>query len=52
MPRKEAFIAAWDIVKADMVKVPVAGVTFNNRQEALRRLHNYEPKDIHVLLVP
>jgi hypothetical protein len=50
--RKEAFKEAWRIVKNGGFTVPVAGVTFHERQEALKRLAQYDPKDIHAVLVP
>jgi len=50
--RKDAFIQAWKIIKAVGYEVKVAGVSFKNRQEALRRLNTYDPKDIHAVLVP
>ena len=52
MTRKEAFIEAWKLFKAGSVKIPVAGVTFGRRQEALARLQQYPQKDIHCVLVP
>jgi hypothetical protein len=50
--RKEAFIYAWRIAKAGALRLPAAGVAFENRQEALRKLARYDPKDIHAVLVP
>jgi hypothetical protein len=50
--RKEAFSTAWRIVKNGGLEIKVAGVSFYNRQEALRRLATYEPKNIHAFLVP
>jgi len=52
MSRKEAFQTAWKIVKNGGYEIKVAGVSFYNRQEALRRLAQYDPKDIHTLLIP
>jgi hypothetical protein len=52
MDRKSAFQEAWRVAKAGGLKVPVAGVSFGNRQEALHRLNRYDPKDIHMVLVP
>jgi len=52
MSRKEAFSIAWKIAKNGGYEVKVAGVSFYNRQEALRRLAQYDPKDIHAFLVP
>jgi hypothetical protein len=51
MTRKEAFATAWHIV-CNGVRIPVAGVTYGNRQEALQRLQKYEAKDIYTILVP
>jgi hypothetical protein len=50
--RKEAFHIAWKIAMNGGYEVRVAGVSFYNRQEALRRLAQYDPKDIHTVLVP
>ena len=50
--RKEAFSTAWKIVKNGGLEIKVAGVSFHNRQEALRRLACYEPKHRHAVLVP
>jgi len=50
--RKDAFITAWQIVKNGGYEVRVSGVSFENRQEALKRLTTYNPKDIHAVLVP
>jgi len=50
--RKEAFQTAWKIAKNGGYEIKVSGVSFHNRQEALRRLALYEPKDVHVFLVP
>jgi hypothetical protein len=50
--RHDAFIQAWAIVKSGAAEFKVAGVTFRNRQEALRRLATYRPQDIHTVLVP
>jgi hypothetical protein len=52
MDRKSAFKEAWRIVKVGGAKFSVSGVTFGRRQDALRRLARYEPKDIHAVLVP
>jgi hypothetical protein len=52
MSRKEAFQVALKIVKNGGYEVRVAGVSFYDRQEALKRLTAYEPKDIHAFLVP
>jgi hypothetical protein len=50
--RKEAFSTAWKIVKNGGYEIKVAGVSFYNRQEALRRLSHYDPKDVHAFLMP
>ncbi|GHU73385.1 hypothetical protein FACS189450_13070 [Spirochaetia bacterium] len=50
--RKAAFVEAWSIVKAGGLVLPVQGVTFGNRQEALRRLASYRPQDVRAVLVP
>jgi hypothetical protein len=50
--RKAAFVEAWAIVKAGGLTLPVRGVTFGNRQEALRRLASYRPQDVRAVLVP
>ena len=52
MSRKEAFIQAWKIVRNGGYETRVAGVSFCDRQEALRRLVGYDPKDIRAFLVP
>jgi hypothetical protein len=52
MSRKEAFQTAWKIVKAGGYEIKVVGVTFYNRQEALKRLATYDPKNIHTFFVP
>ncbi|GHV80780.1 hypothetical protein AGMMS49944_25710 [Spirochaetia bacterium] len=50
--RKAAFVEAWAIVKAQGLTLPVRGVSFGNRQEALRRLARYNPADVRAFLVP
>jgi hypothetical protein len=50
--RSAAFIEAWKIVKAGKIELSVKGVTFGNRQEALRRLAKYNPADIRAFIVP
>jgi hypothetical protein len=50
--RSDAFIRAWAIVKAGALTLPVKGVSFGNRQEALRRLAAYKPSMVRVYLVP
>jgi hypothetical protein len=52
MDRKVAFVEAWAIVKAGGLEVAVRGVSFGNRQEALRRLVVHNPADIRAVLVP
>jgi hypothetical protein len=43
---------AWKIVRNGGYEIKVAGVSFYNRQEALRRLSTLDPKDIHTFFVP
>jgi hypothetical protein len=50
--RKAAFVRAWAIVKAGSVELKVAGVSFGNRQEALRRLAAYNPASVRVWIAP
>lgn len=50
--RKEAFTTAWRIIKNGGYEVKVSGVSFQNRQEALRRLTTHDPQHIHAVLVP
>ena len=50
--RKEAFKTAWQIVKAGGLELAVKGVSFGNRQEALKRLARYNPAQIKAVLVP
>jgi hypothetical protein len=50
--RHDAFIQAWSIVKAGSLVLPVRGVAFGNRQEALRRLAAYNPSDVRVFITP
>ncbi|GHV07074.1 hypothetical protein FACS189485_16750 [Spirochaetia bacterium] len=50
--RKAAFVQAWLIVKAGRLTLPVRGVSFGNRQEALSRLAGYNPSDVWAVLVP
>jgi hypothetical protein len=52
MGRRAAFIQAWAIVKAGKIELAVKGVTFGNRQEALRRLAAYRPAQIKTVFVP
>jgi hypothetical protein len=50
--RTAAFIQAWQIIKAGSLEMAVRGVTFGNRQEALKRLAAYNPGQIRAVLVP
>jgi hypothetical protein len=50
--RKVAFVEAWAIVKAGGLELAVKGVSFGNRQEALRRLTAYSPAQVRAVLVP
>jgi hypothetical protein len=50
--RHDAFVQAWAIVKAGGLEVAVRGVSFGNRQEALRRLAGYAPEQVRAVLVP
>jgi hypothetical protein len=50
--RKAAFVKAWAIVKAGGLELAVKGVSFGNRQEALKRLSGYAPDQIKAVLVP
>jgi hypothetical protein len=50
--RHDAFVEAWIIVKAGGLEMAVRGVSFGNRQEALRRLAAYNPADVRAVLVP
>jgi hypothetical protein len=50
--RRAAFVQAWAIVKAGSLEVAVRGVSFGNRQEALRRLAAYNPAQVRAVLVP
>ena len=52
MPRTRAFLTAWKVIKAGGLTVPVKGVTFANRQEALRRLTTYNPGMVRTVLIP
>ena len=52
MPRKDAFIQAWQIIKSGSVTFPLRGVMEGSRQEALRRLSNYAQEQVHALIVP
>ena len=50
--RSAAFVRAWSIVKAGGLELTVKGVTFGNRQEALKRLAAYAPDQVRAVLVP
>jgi hypothetical protein len=50
--RRAAFVEAWAIVKAGGLELAVRGVSFGNRQEALKRLAAYSPAAIRAVLVP
>ena len=50
--RKAAFVQAWAIVKAGGLELAVRGVSFGNRQEALRRLAAYNPAQVRAFIVP
>ncbi len=52
LPRPLAFSRAWELVKAGKYEAKIKGVTFGNRQEALRRLSSYNPSLIRAFLVP
>jgi hypothetical protein len=45
-------VEAWAIVKAGGLELAVKGVSFGNRQEALKRLAAYNPATIRAVLVP
>jgi hypothetical protein len=49
--RAAAFIRAWQIVKAGGLELAVKGVSFGNRQEALKRLAAYSPDQVRAVLV-
>jgi hypothetical protein len=50
--RRAAFVEAWAVVKAGGLEVVVRGVSFGNRQEALKRLARYAPDQVRAVLVP
>lgn len=52
MGRSTAFKKAWDVVKSGALSLPVSGVTFGSRQEALKRLALYDGGGIWTFLVP
>ena len=49
--KSAAFCKAWAVVKAGKLELTVKGVTFGNRQEALKRLAAYNPDQIKAVLV-
>jgi len=50
--RSAAFVRAWAIVKAGAVEMTVRGVSFGTRQEALRRLAQYNPANVRAFIMP
>jgi hypothetical protein len=50
--RRAAFVRAWVIVKAGGLELAVRGVSFGNRQEALKKLAAYAPDQVRAVLVP
>jgi hypothetical protein len=52
IPRRDAFIQAWAIVKAGTVEVKAAGTSFGRRPEALVRLAAYSPTQVRAFIVP
>jgi hypothetical protein len=50
--RRAAFVEAWAIVKAGGLELAVRGVSFGNKQEALRRLARYNSAQVRAILVP
>jgi hypothetical protein len=50
--KSAAFVKAWAIVKAGGLELAVKGVSFGNRQEALKRLAAYAPDQVRAVLVP
>jgi hypothetical protein len=52
MGRQDAFRYARSLVGIGSLSVKVAGVTFGNRQEALRRLEKYQASQIKAAIVP
>jgi hypothetical protein len=50
--KSAAFVMAWAIVKAGGIELAVKGVSFGNRQEALKRLVAYKPDQVMAVLVP
>ena len=52
MGRSAAFVRAWAIVKAGGLELTVKGVSFGNRQEALKRLAAYSPDRVRAFIMP
>jgi hypothetical protein len=50
--KSAAFVRAWAVVKAGGLELAVKGVSFGNRQEALKRLAAYASDQIRAVLVP
>jgi len=50
--RSAAFVRAWAICKTGGLELAVKGVSFGNRQEALRRLATYAPDQVRAFVVP
>jgi len=50
--KSAAFVKAWAIVKAGKIELAVKGVSFSNRQEALKRLATYNPDQVRTFLMP
>ena len=48
--RVVAMIKAWALVKLPLIETKVAGVTFENRQEAIKNLSQYDPSEITINL--
>jgi len=50
--RHDAFVKACAIVKTEGLELAVKGVSFGNRQEALKRLSMYAPDQVRAFIVP
>jgi hypothetical protein len=50
--RRVAFVQAWAIVKAGGLEVVVRGVSFGNRQDALKRLAGNAPEQVRAVPEP
>ena len=50
--KSAAFIRAWAIVKAGGLELAVKDTSFENRQEALKRLAAYAPDQVRAFIVP